>query len=112
MPPAQTKPLFLFGVFLSMVNADRVKRKLPSLLVDGSTTKKKSWQQWITDYDFTYDKALERKMNKKNLSLNSFSLVGRLKKQVNITLKERKKLEKHSHDLFTLDFFVVLGENI
>ena len=26
-----------------MVNADRVKRKLPSLLVDGSTTKKKSW---------------------------------------------------------------------
>jgi hypothetical protein len=54
--------------------------------------KKKSWQQWITDYDFTYDKALERKMNKK--------------------LKERKKLEKHSYDLFTLNFFVVLGENI
>ena len=26
-----------------MVNADRVKRKLPSLLVDGSTTKKKNW---------------------------------------------------------------------
>ena len=26
-----------------MVNADRVKRKLPSLLVDGSTTQKKSW---------------------------------------------------------------------
>jgi hypothetical protein len=26
-----------------LVNADRVKRKLPSLLVDGSTTKKKSW---------------------------------------------------------------------
>ena len=26
-----------------MVNADRVKRKLPSLLVDGNTTKKKSW---------------------------------------------------------------------
>jgi hypothetical protein len=25
------------------LNADRVKRKLPSLLVDGSTTKKKSW---------------------------------------------------------------------
>jgi hypothetical protein len=25
------------------VNADRVIRKLPSLLVDGSTTKKKSW---------------------------------------------------------------------
>ena len=26
-----------------MVNADRVKRKLPSLLVEGSTTEKKSW---------------------------------------------------------------------
>ena len=26
-----------------MVNADRVKRKLPILLVDGSTTEKKSW---------------------------------------------------------------------
>ncbi len=26
-----------------MVNAERVKRKLPSLLVDDSTTKKKSW---------------------------------------------------------------------
>jgi hypothetical protein len=26
-----------------LVNADRVKRKLPSLLVDGVTTKKKSW---------------------------------------------------------------------
>jgi hypothetical protein len=25
------------------LNADRVKRKLPSLLVDESTTKKKSW---------------------------------------------------------------------
>src|SRR5665648_9394 len=27
--------------------------------------KNKSWQQWKTDYDFTYDKTLERKMNKK-----------------------------------------------
>jgi len=26
-----------------LVNADRVKRKLPSLLVNGATTKKKSW---------------------------------------------------------------------
>jgi hypothetical protein len=26
-----------------LVNVDRVKRKLPSLLVDSSTTKKKSW---------------------------------------------------------------------
>jgi len=26
-----------------MVNADRVKRKLPSLLIDESTTKRKSW---------------------------------------------------------------------
>jgi hypothetical protein len=28
---------------LSFLNADRIKRKLPSLLVDGSTTEKKSW---------------------------------------------------------------------
>lgn len=28
-----------------MVNADRVKRKLSSLLVDGSTTEKKSWNR-------------------------------------------------------------------
>ena len=28
---------------LPILNADRVKRKLPSLLVDGSTTNKKSW---------------------------------------------------------------------
>jgi hypothetical protein len=36
------------------VNADRVKRKLPSLLVDGSTTKKNSWNSLMRyRYRFT-----------------------------------------------------------
>jgi hypothetical protein len=35
--------LFLFWRLSALVNADRVNRKLPSLLVEGSTTKKKSW---------------------------------------------------------------------
>jgi hypothetical protein len=36
------------------LNADRVKRKLPSLLVDGSTTKKKSWNSLMRyRYRFT-----------------------------------------------------------
>jgi hypothetical protein len=37
-----------------LVNADRVKRKLPSLLVDGSTTEKKSWNSLMRyRYRFT-----------------------------------------------------------
>jgi hypothetical protein len=36
-------PLRQFRRFSFLVNADRVKRKLPSLLIDGSTTEKKSW---------------------------------------------------------------------
>jgi hypothetical protein len=36
------------------VNADRVKRKIPSLLVDGSTTKKKNWNSLMRyRYRFT-----------------------------------------------------------
>jgi hypothetical protein len=30
-----------------MVNADRVKRKLPSLLLDGSTNNKKGWKAFM-----------------------------------------------------------------
>jgi hypothetical protein len=46
---AKHKSLFFFFVCrdysggFSFLNADRVKRKLPSLLVDDSTIKKKSW---------------------------------------------------------------------
>jgi hypothetical protein len=32
---------------LSFLNADRVKRKLPSLLVDKSTTEKQSWNNFM-----------------------------------------------------------------
>jgi hypothetical protein len=36
------------------LNADRIKRKLPSLLVDGSTTEKKSWNSLMRyRYRFT-----------------------------------------------------------
>jgi hypothetical protein len=31
----------------NMVNADRVKRKLPSLLLDGSTNNKKGWKAFM-----------------------------------------------------------------
>ncbi len=37
-----------------MVNADRVKRKLPSLLVEGNTTEKKNWNSFMLyRYRFT-----------------------------------------------------------
>ena len=39
--------LFLFSEASSVVNADRVKRKLPSLLLDGSTTSKKGWRVFM-----------------------------------------------------------------
>lgn len=45
-----------------MVNADRVKRKLPSLLVDGSTTEKKSWNSLMRyRYRFTQFKRQQPK---------------------------------------------------
>jgi hypothetical protein len=48
------KTFFLFRRLSDTVNADRVKRKLPSLLVDGSTTKKKSWNSLMRyRYRFT-----------------------------------------------------------
>jgi hypothetical protein len=44
--------LFLYAANIlevSFLNADRVKRKLPSLLVDRSTTKKSSWNSLTRD---------------------------------------------------------------
>jgi hypothetical protein len=47
---------------------------------------------------------------------NSFFVIGRLKKTSQHNANGEKNLEKHSIDLFTLDFFgvvfLVLGENI
>jgi hypothetical protein len=38
-----------------LVNADRVKRKLPSLLVNGSSTKKKGWNSLMRSH-YRYDR--------------------------------------------------------
>jgi hypothetical protein len=52
-------PFFLFHLLrlfrrFSFLNADRVKRKLPSLLVNGSTTEKQSWNNLMRyRYRFT-----------------------------------------------------------
>ena len=52
-----------------MVNADRVKRKLPSLLVDGSTTEKESWNSLMRyRYRFTQ---LKRQQPKKFNSITN-----------------------------------------
>ena len=37
----------LFWRLRALVNADRVKRKLPSLLLDGSTNTKKGWKAFM-----------------------------------------------------------------
>jgi hypothetical protein len=43
-----------------LVNADRVKRKLPSLLVDGSTTGKRSWNS-LMRYRYRFTQFQNRK---------------------------------------------------
>ena len=45
------------------MNAYRVKRKLPSLLVDGSTTKKKSWNN-LRRYRYRYTQFKKRQPEK------------------------------------------------
>jgi hypothetical protein len=40
-------PFFFFWSLLALVNADRVKRKLPSLILDGSTNNKKGWKAFM-----------------------------------------------------------------
>jgi hypothetical protein len=48
-----------------MVNADRVKRKLPYLLVDGSTTKKKGWNS-LMRYRYRYSRFKKKNPEKFN----------------------------------------------
>ena len=52
-----------------MVNADRVKRKLPSLLVDGSTTEKKSWNS-LMRYRYRFQRFKRRNPEKFNSLAN------------------------------------------
>jgi hypothetical protein len=48
---------------LSFLNADRIKRKLPSLLVDGSTTEKKSWNS-LMRYRYRFAQLKKRQPEK------------------------------------------------
>ena len=56
-----------------MVNADRVKRKLPSLLVDGSTTKKNSWNS-LMRYRYRVTQFKKRQPEKFNSITNRILL--------------------------------------
>ena len=52
-----------------MVNADRVKRKLPSLLVEGSTTGKKNWNS-LMRYRYRFTQFKKRQPDKFNSITN------------------------------------------
>ena len=49
-----------------MVNADRVKRKLPCLLVDDSTTKKKGWNS-LMRYRYRYSRLKKKNLERYNI---------------------------------------------
>ncbi len=67
------------------MNAERVKRKLPSLLVDESTTEKKSWNS-LMRYRYRFAQFKKRQPEKFNSITNRilFDLVD-LEKAVNET---------------------------
>jgi hypothetical protein len=54
---------------LSFLNADRIKRKLPSFLVDGSTTEKKSWNSLMC-YRYRFIQFKKRQPEKFNSITN------------------------------------------
>ena len=75
------------------MNGDRVKRKLPSLLVDGSTTKKKSWNS-LTRYRYRVAQFKKRKPEKFNSITNRIILdLTDLEKAVNELNDKPKRLE-------------------
>jgi hypothetical protein len=55
------------------LNDDRVKRKLPSLLVDGSTTEKKSWNS-LMRYRYRFAQLRKRQPKKFYLITNRILL--------------------------------------
>ena len=66
-----------------MVNADRVKRKLPSLLIEDSTTKKKSWNS-LMRYRYRFTQFKKRHPEKYNSIANRILLdLTNLEKAVN-----------------------------
>jgi len=65
------------------LDADRVKRKLPSLLVDGSTTEKKSWNS-LMRYRYRFIQFKRRQPEKFNSITNRILLdLADLEKAVN-----------------------------
>jgi len=56
-----------------LVNADRVKRKLPSLLVESSTTGKKSWNS-LMRYRYRFTQLKKRHPEKYNSIANRILL--------------------------------------
>ena len=65
------------------MNADRVKRKLPSLLVNGSTTEKKSWNT-VMRYRYRFTQFKKRQPEKFNAIANRIILdLTDLEKAVN-----------------------------
>jgi hypothetical protein len=69
------------------LNADRVKRKLPSLLVDGSTTEKKSWNN-LMRYRYRFTQLRKRQPEKYYTIINRILLdLVELEKAVNESQK-------------------------
>jgi hypothetical protein len=65
------------------LNADRVKRKLPSLLVDESTTRKKSWNS-LMRYRYRFTQFKKRQPDKFNTLTNRIIVaLDELEKAVN-----------------------------
>ena len=65
------------------MDADRVKRKLPGLLVDGSTTQKKSWNS-LMRYRYRFTQFKKRQPEKFNSITNRILLdLTDLEKAVN-----------------------------
>ena len=66
-----------------MVNADRVKRKLPSLLVDGPTTKKKGWNS-LMRYRYQLKRFKKRKPESYDTLINEYvTVLTKIEKAVN-----------------------------
>jgi hypothetical protein len=69
------------------VNADRVKRKLPSLLIDDNTTKKINWNS-LMRYRYRFTQFKKRQPEKFNSIINRILLdLTNLEKAIN-ELKE------------------------
>ena len=73
------------------MNADRVKRKLPSLLVDDSTTKKKNWNS-LMRYRYRFTQFKKRQPEKFNSITNHILAdLEEFEKAVNATDKKLRK---------------------